>query len=38
MTQNVIQEGGNVPIGTEGTFAPGQISVTAKVTVSFEMK
>ena len=38
MTQNVIQEGGSAPAGTEGTLAPGQISVTAKVTVSFEMK
>ena len=38
MTQNVIQEGGSVPQGTEGTLAPGQISVTAKVTVSFEME
>jgi uncharacterized protein len=38
MTQNVIQEGGSAPQGTEGTLAPGQISVTAKVTVSFEMK
>ena len=38
LMQNVIQEGGGTPVGTEGTLAPGQISVTAKVTVSFEMK
>jgi len=38
MMQNVIQEGGSASVGTEGTLAPGQISVTAKVTVSFEMK
>ena len=38
MTQNVIQEGGATFVGTEGTLAPGQISVTARVTVSFEME
>ncbi len=38
MTQNVSLEGGGTPAGTEGALAPGQISVTAKVTVSFEMK
>jgi uncharacterized protein YggE len=38
MTQNVIQEGDSAPQETEGALAPGQISVTAKVTVSFEMK
>ena len=38
MTQNVTQEGNSASQGTEGTLAPGQISVTAKVTVSFEMK
>jgi uncharacterized protein len=38
MTQNVIQESGGTPLGTEGTLAPGQISVTAKVTVSFELR
>jgi len=37
MAQNVIQEmGGGVPSG-EGTLAPGQISVRARVTVSFEL-
>jgi len=38
LTQNVIQEGGGASVETEGTLAPGQISVTAKVTVSFEMR
>jgi uncharacterized protein YggE len=38
MTQNVVQEGSSVPQGMEGTLAPGQISVTARVTVSFEMQ
>ena len=38
ISQNVTQEGGNAPQGTEGTLAPGQISVTARVTVSFEMQ
>jgi uncharacterized protein len=38
MTQNVSQEANSASPGTDGTLAPGQISVTAKVTVSFEMK
>lgn len=38
LSQNVIQETGGTSAGTEGTLAPGQISVTARVTVSFEMK
>lgn len=38
MTQNVIQEGGGASSETETTLAPGQISVTARVTVSFEME
>jgi len=38
MTQNVLQEGNSAATGTDGTLAPGQISVSAKVTVSFEMK
>jgi len=38
MTQNVIQEGGDAAGATETTIAPGQISVTARVTVSFEME
>ncbi len=37
MTQNVIQNAGNAPAPTEGALAPGQISVTARVTVSFEL-
>jgi len=36
-SQNVIQESG-APQGMEGTLAPGQISVNARVTVSFELK
>jgi uncharacterized protein len=36
-TQNVIQESG-VPQGMESTLAPGQISVNARVTVSFELE
>jgi uncharacterized protein YggE len=35
--QNVIQESG-VPQDMESTLAPGQISVNARVTVSFELK
>ena len=35
-TQNVIQESG-VPQGMDSTLAPGQISVSARVTVSFEL-
>jgi uncharacterized protein YggE len=38
MTQNVIQETGSAPAGTDGTLAPGQISVTARVSASFEME
>jgi uncharacterized protein len=35
--QNVIQESG-APQGMESTLAPGQISVNARVTVSFELE
>ena len=39
MTQNVIQNvGGNSAFGDEGTFAPGQISVSARVTVTFDLQ
>ncbi len=38
MTQNVIQNAGDAPVDIEGALAPGQISVTAKVTVSFELE
>lgn len=38
MTQNVIQNAGNAPVLTEGALAPGQISVTARVAVSFELE
>ena len=37
MTQNVIQEVGG-PAYTDGTIAPGQITVRAQVTVSFELE
>jgi uncharacterized protein YggE len=37
MTQNVIQEVGGVTL-TEETIAPGQITVRAQVTVSFELE
>ena len=38
MTQNVVQNAGNIGAEMEGTLAPGQISVTASVTVSFELE
>ncbi len=40
MTQNVIQNAGGSGsmFSEDGTFAPGQISVTARVTVAFEMQ
>ncbi len=38
MTQNVIQQGAGGPSGTQSGIAPGQISVNAKVMVSFELK
>lgn len=38
MTQNVIQESPGTAAPVEGTVAPGQISVTARVSVSFEMR
>ena len=38
MMQNVIQSSGQMPAETEGALAPGQISVTARVSVSFEME
>ncbi|MBI4673491.1 MAG: SIMPL domain-containing protein [Chloroflexi bacterium] len=39
MSQNVVQNvsGGSAP-SEEGTFAPGQISVTARVSVTFDME
>lgn len=37
-SQNVVQNvGGSESLSTDGTFAPGQISVTARVTVVFEL-
>jgi hypothetical protein len=38
MTQNVVQNAGNADAVMEGALAPGQISVTARVTVSFELE
>ena len=38
MTQNVIQNAGGDPAMTDGTLAPGQIAVQARVTVSFVLK
>jgi uncharacterized protein YggE len=37
MTQNVIQNAGGAPPPTGSTLAPGQISVNARVMVSFEL-
>jgi len=37
MAQNVVQEIGGGTLSGEGSVAPGQISVNAKVTVTFEM-
>ena len=39
MTQNVIQNaGGASTFSDEGTFAPGQISISARVTATFELE
>lgn len=38
MTQNVIQNIGGGPSEIEGTFAPGQIAVSANVSVTFELE
>ncbi len=39
MTQNVMQNvGGGSAFGDEGTFAPGQISISARVTVTFDLE
>jgi uncharacterized protein YggE len=37
MAQNVIQELGGAAMTGEGTVAPGQISVSARVSVTFEL-
>jgi uncharacterized protein YggE len=37
MTQNVIQEAGGASALADSSVAPGQIDVTARVTVSFEL-
>jgi uncharacterized protein YggE len=38
MSQNVIQESGGGSLAAEGSLAPGQISVNARVSVTFELK
>lgn len=39
MTQNVVQNvGGGSAFSEEGTFAPGQISISARVTVTFDLE
>lgn len=38
MAQNVIQEVGGGSVGGENSMAPGQITVNARVTVSFELE
>ncbi len=39
MTQNVVQNaGGGSTFSEEGTFAPGQISISARVTATFELE
>jgi uncharacterized protein YggE len=38
MTQNVIQELGGGALSEEGSLAPGQISVNARVSVTFELQ
>jgi len=37
MAQNTVQEVNGTPLNVDGSVAPGQISVTASVTVSFEL-
>jgi len=37
MTQNVIQEASGAALPAEGSLAPGQIAVSARVSVSFEL-
>jgi uncharacterized protein YggE len=38
MSQNVVQNIGSMPTQLEGPTTPGQLSVTARVTVSFEIE
>jgi uncharacterized protein YggE len=38
MSQNVVQNIGSAPVQLEGPTTPGQLSVTARVTVSFELE
>jgi uncharacterized protein YggE len=37
MTQNVVVNVEDVPIDSDSTFAPGQISVTARVSITFQL-
>jgi len=37
MTQNVVVNVEDVPLHTDSSFAPGQISVTAQVTITFQL-
>jgi uncharacterized protein YggE len=37
MTQNVIQNASSDGLAVEGSIAPGQIAITARVSVSFEL-
>jgi len=37
MTQNVVVNVEDVPLSSDSTFAPGQISVTARVSITFQM-
>jgi hypothetical protein len=37
MTQNVVVNVEEPPMSTDGSFAPGTISVTARVTISFQL-
>jgi hypothetical protein len=38
MTQNVVQNAGDAGMEMDGALAPGQLGVTARVTVSFELE
>ena len=38
MTQNVVQNTGNAGMEMDDALTPGQIGVTARVTVSFELE
>jgi lipid-binding SYLF domain-containing protein len=38
MSQNVVVENGSSTLGEDATVAPGQITVDARVSVSFALK